>query len=269
MYEIGDFAMLVSVIFAGIGLYMAHTLYKSPRKRWQCIAAWTGIILLCTAVGEVLNVVLPQFTEQRLSTFTGCAFVVVYLYVFPNIPLPQRIFTYFLADNSMYLLVLLCRTLTMLAVYYLGVDAQITFAIIYLLAAAGFCFFYVKVLRRVILRGLAAFQGHLVSLTVFSVVSYFSLLFIVDAWASWPPISVLGSLPCFGILAINLGGYVLAFRTLGVVSERMSAENDAKLAGVQLALAEKEYHTAMQGFTQTRQLKHDMIHHLQAHRFRA
>ncbi|MEG2120367.1 MAG: hypothetical protein RRY53_08400, partial [Pseudoflavonifractor sp.] len=125
MFEIGKFAELVSIIYAGIGIFMAHTLYKSPRKKWQCVLAWVTIIVVCTMIGEQLNLLLPQYTEQRLAVFTGCSFILVYIYLFPNIPLAQRIFTYFVADDCMYLLLLFARTVTMLAVQYLGAASAV------------------------------------------------------------------------------------------------------------------------------------------------
>ncbi|MEG1917341.1 MAG: GHKL domain-containing protein [Oscillospiraceae bacterium] len=264
MYAIGKFAELVSIIYAGIGIFMAHTLYRSPRKKWQCLLAWIGIVVACTAVGEVLNVLLPQFTEQRIAIFTGCSFILVYIYLFPNIPLPQRIFTYFLADTCMYLLLLLTRTATMLAVQYLGISSTVLFPILYLSAAAGFCLFYLRWFRAMILRGLSGFSKDLRALTLFAATCYLGTLFLIDAWKPWPALTIFAALAPLGLVAINISGYVLAFRALTVVGQRLAAESEAKMAQLQLTLAEKEYHATMEGMDQVRRMRHDMNHHLTA-----
>lgn len=100
-------------------------------------------------------------------------------------------------------------------------DAKRTFAIVYLICAAVFCAVYRRWLRQIILRGLAAFQKNLTSLTIFAVACYLSTVFLVDVWAPWPALTLLGALPYIGVMVINLGGYVLAFRTLSMMNERL------------------------------------------------
>ncbi|MEG1858328.1 MAG: GHKL domain-containing protein [Pseudoflavonifractor sp.] len=264
MYALGHVAELVSAINMALGMAMAHTLYKSPRKVRQWMTAWGLLFVVCILIGEVLNVLLPQFTEQRLASFTGCLFVFGYLYVFPNIPLAQRVFNYFLAVDFMYIIILVARTASMLLVGYFALPSDAAFAGCYGVIAGGFWLFYKKWLRSAILRSLAAFQTNLMGLTLFSMVFYFGTLFLMDVWAPWPALTLFTALPCLGLVAMKVGGYVLAFRTLTVIGQRISAQSEAKMARMQLTLSEKEYRATMEGIDQVRRMRHDMNHHLTA-----
>ncbi|MEG0875775.1 MAG: GHKL domain-containing protein [Oscillospiraceae bacterium] len=264
MYSLGHVAEIISIFNVAMGMYMAHSLHKTPKKLWQCIVTWVIIFAVCTAIGEVLNVLLPQYTEQRLSTFTGCLFIFGYLYLFPNIPMPQRIFNYFFAIDVMYMLLLASRTSSMLLVGYFNLPSDLCFALCYFVFAGAYLLLYLKWFKKAIQRGLAAFQKSLISLTTFSILCFFGSVFITDVWKPWHALNLHSALPYFGLLAVNLGGYVLAFRTLAVTGRQLSAEAEAQMSRLQLGLAEKEYKSTMQGIDQVRRMRHDMKHHLNA-----
>ncbi len=261
MYEVGNFGAVSSTLFVAIGIYMAHTLYKSPRRWWQCILAWLGAGVLVAVLGDLFAIVLPQFSPERVNIFTGCAFVTAYLYLFPNLPLSQRIFTYFLIDSCQYLLVLLSRTVAMLMVGAFGADAQIAFAICYLICAAAFCVLYTLRLKGIIFRSLIAFQKNLLGLALFAAVCYLSTLLLIDVWAPWPALTAATALGHFALLFMNLGGYLLAFRTLTAVQDRNEVERDARYMAEQLALLERYYTGLVEQIEQTRILSHDLRHH--------
>ncbi|MEG2007575.1 MAG: GHKL domain-containing protein [Oscillospiraceae bacterium] len=264
MYALGHVAELISAINMAIGMMIAHTLYKSPKKFWRCVITWLIIFAVCIPLGEVLNGLLPQYAEQRIASFVGCIFIFGYMYLFPNIPMPQRIFNYFLAVDFMYLILLISRTTAMLLVGGFAFPPDLTVLICYLIFSSAFCVFYFKWLRNVVRTALAAFRENLTTLTIFSVICYFGSLFLIDAWAPWPALGFHSALPNFGLMAVNICGYVLAFRTLATIGQRFAAEAEAKMAQLQLALAEKEYQATMEGIDQVRRLRHDMSHHLSA-----
>lgn len=66
-------------------------------------------------------------------------------------------------------------------------------------------------------------------------------------------------------IAMPLYGLSVLYGMISMISAQKSRlVVEAETGRLQAHIAEKEYHTAMQGFTQVRQLRHDMTHHFSA-----
>ena len=75
--------------FAIFGIYMAHSLYKTPRKIYQCVFAWLSVYAFWIAIGIPLDAIFlnnpafPDVTHERICMFIVPAAVLVYRYLFP------------------------------------------------------------------------------------------------------------------------------------------------------------------------------------------
>ncbi|MDD2972308.1 MAG: hypothetical protein PHE02_09295 [Lachnospiraceae bacterium] len=262
MYELGELAHAVAEIpYALIGIFMAHSLYKSPKKKWQCVMAWTISIIFCGIAGEVLSNIFTDVTQSRINGYVGFCAIFVYMYIFPQIPIAQRLFFYFMIDNSMYLLVLFARTTTMLIVGKYGFDSDTVFIVSYIISAIVFCMIFVRWLKPLIHHTLSVFQNNLRGLTIFAMLTYIASLFAIDAWKPWPALTIRTSLPYWSVIFVVLGGYMLAFRTLQTMQKYVLAESEGKRMQAQLANSTKYYDDLVRHIEQIKQMNHDLKHH--------
>ncbi len=260
-FPIGD---ITNLMFSLVGIFMAHSLYKSPRKRWQCILAWVIINIVWALLSVLFSSILPHVVYERVGIFVGLTGIFVYLYLFPNIPIPQRIFTYFLVDTSMYLCVLLPRTISLFIAPPLGFHPDILFVPVYCIVMGSFIFCFHRYLCNYILKALVSFQKNLTTLAVFAATAYITMLFFVDPWGNFTAKSFSEAILIMGSMGVVLLGYLLSFRTLTGIVNQMELDQLAQTALTQAQLAQKEYQTTMESINQIRQLRHDMTHHFRS-----
>lgn len=265
MFELGvETASLVNLCFGGLSIYLAHALYRSPRKWWQCVLAWLSVLVVSTVGGLILDPLFPALTHERIQTFLGLDAILVYLYLFPNIPPAQRMFTYFLVDNIIYLLILLARIVAMLVWQVTALSVDILFLVCFLLFAAGALTVFHLRLKKVILSALPHFRQHLGALTAFSAICYLATLLIANAWDPWEPMTLAFTLSNVALAALAISGYALSFRTLSMAHARNAEEEHTRHLTEQLVLAERYYGGMVEQIQQTRIRTHDLRHHITA-----
>ena len=60
MHELNEIARKIpNMGFAIFGIYMAHSLYKTPRKIYQCVFAWLSVYAFWIAIGIPLPFWFP------------------------------------------------------------------------------------------------------------------------------------------------------------------------------------------------------------------
>lgn len=265
MFEIGiPTAGFVNLCFGMLSIHLGHSLYRSPRRWWQCVLAWVCVLALSTVCGEILDPLLPHLTHERIQAFLGLDAILVYLYLFRNVPPAQRMFTYFMVDNSIYMVVLLSRTAAMALVRVLPLPHDTLFlGCFLLLAGAGVALFHLR-LKKIILAALLSFRQQLGSLAVFAGVCYLATLLLVDTWSAWPALTLPFTLANLSIAALALSGYLLAFRTLAVLRARDTAEAESRRLAEQFVQSERYYDSMVEQIEQTRLRTHDLHHHITA-----
>lgn len=257
-------AALADLIFGAVGIWMAHTLYKTPRKWWQAILTWVAIYAFLILFTHPIESLMPDMSYERASMVLGFCGIFAYLYLFPNIPISQRVFTYFLVDTSQTLLVLFSRVCSTLSAQLLGTSVDVVFLCVYLPLMIAFILLFRRRLRDYILTSLKAFRTQLSSLAVFAAVGYLTLLLQVPTWEPWPALTFWTAGGALGMIVFVLMGYVLAFRTLRSLLARETVENSARQLSSQLALSEQYYKTLLERIEQSRIRNHDMRHHVNA-----
>ena len=108
----------MNIGFASGGIFMAHSLYKTPRKPFQCVMAWLVVYIFWIGASVLLDLwllgrpSLPGLTHERICMFIGPAAAVVYRYLFPQLSMWNCVFTYFMVNNCLILMLLFARTLS-------------------------------------------------------------------------------------------------------------------------------------------------------------
>lgn len=265
MFELSSAAAsLADLFFGAITIWMVHTLYKTPRKRWQSILTWVLIYAFLILFTHPVESLMPDMTYERASMVVGFCGIFAYLYLFPNIPISQRIFTYFMVDTSQTLLVLLGRVFSTLGAQLLGLNVDAVFLCVYLPATAAFIILFRRWLRDYILTSLAVFRTQLTSLAVFSAVCYLTLLLQVPTWEPWSALTVWTAGGALGMIVFVVMGYFLAFRTLRALLAQETVENSARQLSSQMVLSEQYYQTLLERIEQLRIRDHDLRHHVNA-----
>ena len=265
MYELGEAVSAVAnLLFGLVGIWMAHALYRTTRKRWQAVLAWVLVFLVWTFGAVLLSPLMPDVPYVRVSMLVGFSGIFVYLYLFQDIPLSQRVFTYFLVDTSQTLLVLLARTISTLGAQLLDLPGDAVFLCVYLPLLCGFIVLFRRWLRGFILDALRAFGTELKSLAAFAAVCYVALLLQIDTWGTWPALDIWSAGGRLGMIGFVLMGYVLAFRTLTVLLARDASEMKAGQVANQLALSERYYASLVGQIEESRVRDHDLRHHIAA-----
>lgn len=263
MYELGELGSgIANLLFGLVGIWMAHALFRTTRKRWQAVLAWTLIFLVWAIGAELLSPLLPGVAYARVSMLVGFSGIFVYLYLFQDIPISQRVFTYFLVDTSQTLLVLLARTISTLCVQTVSWSGDVVFLSLYLPALVGFIVLFHRWLKRYILDALRAFGTELSSLAVFAAVCYVTLLLQVDTWGPWEQLNFWSAGGRLGMIAFVLMGYMLAFRTLTTILARDAGQAEAKRLENQLALSEQYYESLVGQLEEARVRDHDLRYHI-------
>lgn len=112
--------------------------------------------------------------------------VLVYRYLFPQLSFANCVFSYFMVDNCLILLILFSRTLSEIICDVFSLSLNLVMIIVYLVLSAAFLLFYRLCLCRYIRGALGGFRGaDMRLLAVFAVLAYFGTLFVVDVWAPW------------------------------------------------------------------------------------
>ncbi len=265
MYQLGDVARSVaSLAFGLVGVWMAHTFYRSPRSRTQVWIAWLLGFGYCTVAAWLIEYVVgfSPSSHEHLSDLIGFGAIFVYLYLFTEIPVAQRIFTYFFIDNSMYILVLLSRLAALLLSGLLPLSHDALFLTLFTLLTAGYLFLFERRLKTMILRALSAFQNQLPVLTVYACVSYLAMLALIDPWA---PLERPSAEKAFALLLLCCAascGYLLAFSLMHAVRRAQAADLESRQLSAQLALSQQYYRALVDSIEQERELRHDFSHHL-------
>ncbi len=253
---------ITNLIFSIVGIYMAHSLYKSQRKRWQTILAWVLVNIFFAVAAIILHMLFPAINYERISMCVGIFGILVYLYLFPHIPIAQRIFTYFLVDTCMNFVVLLPRTFSVWLAPQLGLHPDTLFAPLYVTVLVAFLIGFRLFFLPSILKALPIFKEKLISLTLFSATSYITMFLLVDPWGAFPSVSLYDISLYWGFMAIVTLGYILCFRTLGSILVSSETRHLSDTALLQAKITANEYYSMLENISQVRQIKHDISHHL-------
>ena len=263
MIELGELGSgIANLTFGLVGVWMAHGLYPTSRKRWQVVLAWLVAYGLCGAGAVALYGAFPGIAYVRWCMVTGFCGIFVYLYLFTGIPLSQRVFTYFMVDTSQTLLVLLARTLSAVITQRVPHWGDVVFLCLYLPALFGFMLLFWLRLKEYILAALQVFGGQLKALATFAAVCYVTLLLQIDTWGPWEQLDFWSAGGRLGMVAFVLMGYVLAFRTLTTIVARDTDRAEAKRLENQLALSERYYESLVGQLEEARVRDHDLRYHI-------
>lgn len=257
---------VVNLLFALLGIWMAHAFYQSPRKRIKIIVAWVLALAYCTAAALLVEWVgwIPYGTHEHLSNAVGFGAIFVYIYLFPQIPVAQRIFTYFFIDNSLYILVLLSRLAALRLTGLLPFAHGGLFMAVFLLFAAVFLWVFIKKLKKPIVQGLSAFGGQLPVLTVYACVAYMAMLALIDPWAPMQSHLAGRDFPLLLLSAATVCGYTLAFYLMSSLRREQQAMAKAHELTALLAVSQQYYSSLVERIEQERAMRHDFVHHLRA-----
>lgn len=264
MYELGALGDFANLFFSIVGIWMVHHLYKSTRKRWQTILAWALGYAVWTFGTHPLNWLIPWVSYERAAMIIGFTGIFIHLYLFSDIPKAQCIFTYFMQDTSMTLVVLLARTLSVFFAPYIPINTDITFLMFYFPMLIGFMFLFYYKLRKIILDALVIFKHHLTILAVFAAIGYITLLLLVDPWSPWEALDVWGALKWIGVITLIVIGYIICFYTLTSIKNQTVAETEKQNMSKQIKLFEKYYASVVEGINQARSYNHDLRYHINA-----
>ncbi|WP_295579803.1 sensor histidine kinase [uncultured Oscillibacter sp.] len=251
-------ATIVGLAMLCFSIGMAHIFYRSKRKRWQAVLAWTLGTLAMVVLGESLRPVLGN----RSGQFTGFLAVFVYLYLF-DVPVKQRFFTYFMVDTAMYLTALLARyTVLLVCGFWPVFNPRTAFVILYFLLTGAVVFLFLRFLRTPIVERLVQFGEHLGTLTAFACTGYVVMLLLFDAWAIRDGLP-LGEYVVMLLYVAVLGcGYYLCFVTMTAVRDNALAKAQVQELTAQARQAEQYYVTLAGHIQEIRQMQHDSRHHL-------
>lgn len=220
MHELNEIARTIpNMGFAIFGIYMAHSLYKTPRKIYQCVFAWLSVYAFWIAIGIPLDAIFlnnpafPDVTHERICMFIVPAAVLVYRYLFPQLSFANCVFSYFMVDNCLILLILFSRTLSEIICDVFSLSLNLVMIIVYLVLSAAFLLFYRLCLCRYIRGALGGFRGaDMRLLAVFAVLAYFGTLFVVDVWAPWEKLTYKMVHHHFAAVLVPVCGYGMALR---------------------------------------------------------
>lgn len=255
---------ITSLIFSFGCIWMAHSLYQTPRKLWQIIGIWLVSYLLCALGTTALQAIYPHILYERLGMYVGVTAIIAYLYLFPHIPVSQRIFVYLFVYTTMYCCMLLPRALSLLIAPPLNYDPDQLFVPIYITLNLLFVFVMQKYLLDYLRRALHYFERYSISLTLFATLAYLNILLFFDPWATLPALSLYDFAVIFLVMLTMLGGYALSFRTMINISEQSKLNQLAEAAQLQAQLAQREYRNSMESIAQIRKIRHDISHHLRS-----
>lgn len=255
---------IVSLLFGLFGVWMAHIFYQSPRSRRQVVAAWVLGFGYCAAASSVVEWVkwIPYGTYEHLSNIVGFGAIFVYLYLFPQILVAQRIFTYLFIDNSLYILVLLSRLIALRLTAFLPFAHAKLFIVVFILFAAVFLWIFIKILKNPIVQELAAFKGQLPILTVYACMAYVAMLAFVDPWAPMQPHALWRHLALLLLSAATVCGYAMAFYLMRSLRREQQALAQTHELTTLLAVSQQHYGSLVERIEQERALRHDFVHHL-------
>lgn len=266
MLALGDTARgVANLMFMLIGIWMTHSLYKSDKVLWKVIAAWSLAFLAAGVSGTWIShyYATATLTHERISMFCGFSGIFVYIYLFPSVPLMQRIFTYFFVDTSMYGLVMLARYFSVfLFGFFPAMAADSWFLLFYFLFAAAYAGVFSKKLKKPILRGLRVFYNQLKPLAFFAFLCYFTMILTVDPWGPMPGVSLEELLKVICICALTAWMYFIAFRTIEAINLASVKALEAKMLEVQTSLSERYYKRMVENIERIRAVRHDLNHHL-------
>ncbi len=251
-------ATVVGFAMVCFSIRMAHIFYRSKRKRWQMVLAWTLCSAVAAALGELLRPVMGNCSGQ----FTGFLAVFVYLYLF-DVPVKQRFFTYFMVDTCMYLTALVARYTVLLIYGFVPVfNPRIAFVVLYFLLTGTVVFLFFKYLRNTIVERLAQFSTHLGTLTAFACIGYVLLLLLFDAWEIRDGLSLWEYMVMLLYVVLLGCGYYLSFVTMAAVRDNALAQAKVQELTVQARQAEQYYVTLAGHIQDVRRMQHDSRHHL-------
>lgn len=257
---------LVNLLFGLVGVWMAHSFYRSPRGGVRVVGVWVLGFAYCAAMALTVNRLgwFSWETHEHLSNAIGFGAIFVYIYLFPQIPIAQRIYTYFFIDNSLYILVLVARLAALRLTGLAVLSHSMLFTLLFLLITSLFLWVFVYKLKQPILAGLSAFRGQLPVLTVYACVSYMTMIALVDPWAPMQPQGWGRDLALLLLCATVMCGYALAFYLMHSARREQQAQLEThELTGL-LTVSRRYYDALVDSIEQERALRHDFIHHLRA-----
>ncbi len=250
-----------SLIFSFGCIWIVHSIYKTPRKLWQCILIWVSAYTLAAFTTIALQALFPDILYERLGMYAGIIAVIPYLYLLPHIPIYQRIFVYIFVYTMMYCCILLPRTLSLFLGPIWGIDPNRIFIPLYLLIIVVFIYIMQRYLFKYLKKALSFYQENLLGLTTFAGSAYLMILLSVDPWATTPALSLYQTITIFTLICTIFLGYTLAFRTLLNILEQVKLKSTTETALMQAQLAQREFQSSMERIKQIRHMRHDMTHH--------
>jgi sensor histidine kinase YesM len=265
MYELGfPSGIFVNLCSNLAGIFMVHALYKTPRSKWKVVLTWILIYGLGEAAVTGIRTLFPDWSYESVAMLVGFLGAVAYIYLFPDIPKIQSVFTYFMIETFMNLGVLFSRTVTVFIASYVATNQNMLFLGIYIIVLVVFELLFYCGFREYILRGLRELKKPMEILSIFSVVGYMVLFLLVDPWDAWKPLGIRDALQWAGVILIVCIGYVVAFRALYTLRDRAMTEMEKRSLVENLEMSEEYYDTLIKQVDQTRSVSHDMKHHIRA-----
>jgi hypothetical protein len=220
-------------------------------------------MLLWLLGAPLLRTLLPTLSYERAGEILGLTGLCAYVYLFPDIPLCQRVFTFCLLETAMAVMTLVARVLSVLLVQAAAVPEGVLFLGIFFVLLLGFRVLFSCRLQSVILDGLTGFGKNLWVITLFAAAGYGMLLVLADPWAPWDALRLTDILKLTGIIVFVAVAYIVAFKAMLSVCDQAAAESDARQMEAQIALSEEYYKNLVEQVELARSYNHDMHYHVE------
>lgn len=209
-------ADVVNALFAAFSVMIVHCLFRSPRKLWQCILAWSFSFIFCVIFTPVFCKfeIFSSMPYERVSMVMGFFCLTSYIYLFPQLPIAQRVFVYFMIVNLMYDVVIVARYLSGLFVSFTNWDTDILFLSFYIIVFAAVTYLLLKFYAKPIVEQLKSTRGLSLRYALFAAFNYCLTMLIVDAWGPLEKADGFEMLKVFFLCAVSFTSYYAIFSSL-------------------------------------------------------
>ncbi len=247
-----------AVIGGGVlcfSICMTHTFYHSRRTSFQTILCWTLCVLFVCLSGSFFHLFLGSHSEELAGLFL----IFAYLYLF-DVPVRQRLFTFFFINTFLYAAVLMAKyTALLLCDVCPAFFFRFGYLIFYFIYTFLCLWIYWKKLREPVSQWLLQFGRHSRGAAVFAGAGYFLMLLLFDVWGNGAePADYLNAALYLILLA---AGYSLAFFHMAAAGEADEAKRRAERTAEELKQSEQYYETLTVHQQKIRRMQHDMRHH--------
>lgn len=208
-----------NALFAVFCIIFIHRLFRSPRKIWQCILAWTVSFLFCLVFTQLFTRIsfFSSLTYESASTLTGFFCVFSFIFLFPQLPVSQRVFVYFMIVNLMYTVVMVARVLAGLVTAFTHWNADVVFLLFHVALLLTVTHVFFKYYAKAVVKQLNAVRGLSLRYAMFAAFNFGTTLLILDAWMVQAPISPQEIAKVIGLCAVSFTSYYAIFSSLSSI----------------------------------------------------